>query len=41
MLEQLSIHKKARMYELPRRIPGVKMLLALAPEGLASTIPCL
>jgi hypothetical protein len=26
------------MYELPRTIPDVKMLLALAPEELASTI---
>jgi hypothetical protein len=26
------------MYELPRTIPEVKMLLALAPEELASTI---
>jgi hypothetical protein len=37
MLEQLSIYKKARLYELPRTIP-VKMLLALAAEELASTI---
>jgi hypothetical protein len=27
------------MYDLPRTIPGVKMLLALAPEVLASTTP--
>jgi hypothetical protein len=26
------------VYELPRTIPDVKMLLALAPEELASTI---
>jgi hypothetical protein len=26
------------MYELPRTIPDVKMLLALAPEELGSTI---
>ena len=26
------------MSELPRTIPGVKMLLALAPEELGSTI---
>jgi hypothetical protein len=38
MLEQFSICKKVHTYELPRTIPDLRMLLALAPEELPSTI---
>jgi hypothetical protein len=38
MLEQFSICKKVHTYELPRTIPDLRMLLALPPEELPSTI---